>query len=186
MTNNIKGIAIYGGSFDPPHIAHEEIINKSLKELDTDRLIVIPAYLNPLKTQTLLSPIQRFDLMQKLCDRSDIIVEDFEIKNNKPTTTYETIQYIKSKYNPKKIYLIIGEDNLSIWDRWHRADEILQECELVVASRDLNILKDTNHKVLHIDIDVSSTKLRAQKENIDSKYLPQKISKEIVSFLKQS
>lgn len=42
-------VAIFGGSFDPPHIGHEKIIQKALEKLDIDVLFVVPTYLNPFK-----------------------------------------------------------------------------------------------------------------------------------------
>lgn len=42
-------IAIFGGSFDPIHIAHKKIVETALKELDIDKLIIVPTYLNPFK-----------------------------------------------------------------------------------------------------------------------------------------
>ena len=42
-------VAIFGGSFDPPHIGHEEIIKQSLAKLDIEALFVVPTFLNPFK-----------------------------------------------------------------------------------------------------------------------------------------
>ncbi|DAB35050.1 MAG TPA: nicotinate-nicotinamide nucleotide adenylyltransferase, partial [Sulfurospirillum sp. UBA12182] len=42
-------IAIFGGSFDPPHKGHESIVNEALKTLDIETLFVVPTYLNPFK-----------------------------------------------------------------------------------------------------------------------------------------
>ncbi|MBD3829662.1 MAG: adenylyltransferase/cytidyltransferase family protein, partial [Arcobacter sp.] len=42
-------IAIFGGSFDPIHIAHVAIVETALKQLDIDKLIIVPTYLNPFK-----------------------------------------------------------------------------------------------------------------------------------------
>ena len=49
-------IAIFGGSFDPIHIAHKKIVETALKELDIDKLIIVPTYLNPFKKDFLFEP----------------------------------------------------------------------------------------------------------------------------------
>ena len=46
-------IAIFGGSFDPPHIGHEHITKQVLKQLDVDKVIVVPNFQNPFKDKTL-------------------------------------------------------------------------------------------------------------------------------------
>ena len=42
-------IAVFGGSFDPVHIAHKKVVQAALKNLDIDKIIIVPTYLNPLK-----------------------------------------------------------------------------------------------------------------------------------------
>ena len=54
MVNQSKPtVAIFGGSFDPPHKGHQRIVEKATEVLDIDKLIVVPAYLNPFKTSSL-------------------------------------------------------------------------------------------------------------------------------------
>ena len=52
-------VAIFGGSFDPPHRGHQEIVRRAVEKLDIDKLIILPAFLNPFKRSTLASPEQR-------------------------------------------------------------------------------------------------------------------------------
>ena len=40
-------IAIFGGSFDPIHVAHVTVVKEALNKLDIDTVIVVPTYLNP-------------------------------------------------------------------------------------------------------------------------------------------
>ena len=81
-------IAIFGGSFDPPHIAHEKIAIEVLKILDIDKLIVIPTFINPFKTKTLLQSEIRLELLKKLFKNiSNIIVSDIETSNKNPSYT---------------------------------------------------------------------------------------------------
>ena len=59
-------IAIFGGSFDPIHVAHVAVVEESLKKLNIDLLIVIPTYLNPFKSSFYLNPETRFELLKKV------------------------------------------------------------------------------------------------------------------------
>lgn len=53
-------IALFGGSFDPPHKGHEAIIKEALKKLDIDKLIIMPTFINPFKQNFSADEKQRF------------------------------------------------------------------------------------------------------------------------------
>ena len=99
-------IAIFGGSFDPLHIAHVAIVNDSLKKLDIDKLIIVPTYLNPFKNSFYLDPITRFELLKKVFYKFDNVeISDYEINQQKQNYSFNTVSYLKNLYNPSKIYL---------------------------------------------------------------------------------
>ena len=176
-------IAIFGGSFDPIHIAHKAIVESALKELDIDKLIIVPTYLNPFKSSFCLEPQTRFNLLKKVFkDFAKVEVCDFEIKQEKLSYTYETVSYIKSLYNPDKIYFILGQDNLLNLEKWYRIEDLKEEVEFVVASRvGFESSKKHDLKTLNIDINISSTNLR---QSIDINYIPKEIQKEIINLQK--
>jgi len=173
-------IAIFGGSFDPPHLGHVEIANKALKELNLDKLIIMPNYLNPLKNSFSAPPRLRLKWLKKIFDDPKIEISDFEISKKRPVYTIETL----NEFNPD--FFIIGSDNLKTLHKWHKIDEILQKTSLVVATRgevDKKLLSKYNiKKVLDVNIPVSSTEIR----NENFKYLPEKIEKEIKEFYGQN
>ncbi|MEA3498795.1 MAG: adenylyltransferase/cytidyltransferase family protein, partial [Campylobacterota bacterium] len=78
-------IALFGGSFDPPHIGHEKIVYKVLDTIDIDKLIVVPAFLNPFKIKSHFSPNDRLELIKDLFEKDNHInVSDFEVSQNRP------------------------------------------------------------------------------------------------------
>ncbi|PRM88823.1 nicotinate (nicotinamide) nucleotide adenylyltransferase [Aliarcobacter cryaerophilus] len=175
-------IAIFGGSFDPIHIAHKKIVETALKELDIDKLIIVPTYLNPFKKDFLFEPKERFKLLQKVFkDEKRVEICDFEINQKKLSYTYETIRYIKSLLNPSKIYFIIGQDNLKSLHKWHNIDELKENLEFVVASRDGYDLVSKEFKTIDIGIDISSTKL---KEDLDLNFVPKEIWQDLINLKK--
>lgn len=175
-------IAIFGGSFDPVHIAHKAIIETSLKQLDIDKLIIIPTYLNPFKKDFLFEPITRYNLLKKVFkDNPKIEVSDFEINQKKLSYTYETIRYIKKLYNPSKLFFIIGEDNLKSLHRWHNIDELKENLEFVVAKRSSYNSEKIEYKTLDINIDISSTILR---KDLNLDYVPKEIWEDLKNLIK--
>lgn len=172
-------IAIFGGSFDPIHIAHEAIIKKSFEELDIDKLIVVPTYLNTFKKSFYLSPQVRYELLEELYqDKTNIIIEDFEIKQNKPTPSILTVKYILQQYKPIKLYFIIGEDNLEKLHLWDDFTILNQLVEFVVVTREGYEEKNgtISFKTIELKIDISSSQLR---EKLDIKYIPKKIQQKV-------
>ena len=169
-------IAIFGGSFDPIHIGHIEIVESAIERLDIDKLIVVPTFLNPFKESFLAQPRVRLGWIEEvLGGREKVEVSDFEIKQNRPTPSITTVEHFKKKLNPKKIYLIIGADNLSSLHKWRDFEKLKQIVEFVVATREgFKIPKE--YKKLVVDVDISSSDLRA---NIDEKFLPNRISHKI-------
>ncbi len=172
-------IAVFGGSFDPPHTGHKKIVDKALKNLDIDRLILIPTYINPFKSKFFAPAELRKKWLKKLFgNRTNIYISDYETEKKRAVSTYESIEYIKKTYNPRKIYLIIGSDNFEKLHLWKNYDKLIKDVELVIAQRD-EIKIDKNLKKLNINVNISSTKLR---ESLDLDFIPKIIQKEVKEF----
>lgn len=172
-------IAIFGGSFDPVHIAHKEIVKSALKTLKIDKLIIVPTYLNPFKNSFFLEPQIRFELLKKVFSKlKKVEICDYEINQKKVSYSFDTVNYLKDLYKADKIYLILGEDNLENLHKWYKIDDLKKLVEFVVAKRGGYKSKNIeNFKTLDINIDVSSTSLRT---NIDINYFPKNIREDIL------
>ncbi|SFZ97477.1 Nicotinate-nucleotide adenylyltransferase [hydrothermal vent metagenome] len=178
-------VAIFGGSFDPPHKGHQEIVEKATKVLDIDKVLVVPAYLNPFKTSSLASAKQRLEWSHTLFDNmKNVIVDDYEIREGKSTTTYKSVKHFKTKYNVK--YLIIGSDNLSTLTKWHQFEWLNKYLTWAVVTREgytLDLSSLNNYVVIQLDANVSSTNIR---ENKDLYSVDKKIKKSVKDILEGS
>ena len=174
-------IAIFGGSFDPIHVAHVTVVQEALKNLEIDKIIVIPTYLNPFKSSFYLNPETRFKLLKKVFKEFEKVqVCDYEINQQKISYSIDTVNYLKNLYKPSKIYLIIGEDNLKTLDKWHEIEKLKELVEFVVASRKgFESKKAKEFKNLDINIDISSSLLR---DRIDFNYIPIEIKDDILNL----
>jgi len=172
-----KSIAIFGGSFDPPHLGHLEVIKKALEKLDIDKLIVVPAYISPFKKGHAAPPELRFKWLKTITAFDPRIeVSDIEIKKEGPSYTIDTVNHFAPFFDT--IYLIIGADNLKSPHKWHRFDELDKKVRWVVATRDRSAVPE---KFIRLDVEmpISSTELR---EKIDPKWIPEPIRDEVVRF----
>jgi nicotinate-nucleotide adenylyltransferase len=179
-------IAVFGGSFDPPHIGHENIVKLALMELPIDRLFVVPTFLNPFKSHFHLTPFERFDLLQELfSENKNVEVCNFEIVQKKKTPTFETVSFLKESYDIGKIYLIIGADNLKNIHLWYNFLELKELVSFVVVTRDGIVLENDcllDLKYLHLDAKVSSTNLR---ENMNLDLIPTKLREKVRELWKK-
>ncbi len=172
-------VAVFGGSFDPPHIGHEEIIKQALQNLDIDVLFVVPTFLNPFKEKFFAPPEIRHKWVEKLLlDYPKSVIIDYEMQQNRPVPTIETILYLKKKYQLSKIYLIIGADNIAHLTQWTRYEELKQLVTFVVATRNaIDIPK--NLQKLGINVNISSTLLRKE---FKKEFLPKSIAAEVINY----
>lgn len=165
MVNQSKPtVAIFGGSFDPPHKGHQQIVESAAQSLDIDRLLVVPAYLNPFKSSSLASADLRLVWCQTLfADIAKVQVEDYEIRQGKSTYTSETVKHFNMTYNVK--YLIIGSDNLSSLSKWHKFDALNAQITWLIVTRegyDLQVEGLREWRVLTLRDQSSSTEIRKE------------------------
>ena len=183
MVNQLKpAIAIFGGSFDPPHLGHQHIVEKAIHTLNIEKLLVVPAYLNPFKTSALASAQIRLNWCRKLFDDiPNIIVNDYEIKEGKSTVTSQTVKHLNQTYLVK--YLIIGADNLSTLTKWHAYKWLNETITWVIATRDdhqLDMDALRKWELLPIKFPISSTQIREKK---DLQYVDIKIQDSVRTIL---
>lgn len=175
-------VAIFGGSFDPIHIGHVDIVQKALDSLDIDKLFIVPTYLNPFKNKFYLQPKQRKNLIEKVFkNHKKIEICDYEIKQEKAVYSIQTVKYIKNLYKPSKIFILIGADNLENLNKWYKIEELKELAQFVIATRKGFKIDNKEFKTLEINIDISSTFLR---ENLDLNYIPEQIKKDVTNLIK--
>ncbi|ABB45029.1 probable nicotinate-nucleotide adenylyltransferase [Sulfurimonas denitrificans DSM 1251] len=173
-------IALFGGSFDPPHIGHEAIIEALKKFKDIDKIIIMPTFLNPFKSNFYAPSSLRVKWLREIFkEEKRVEVSDYEVLQNRQVPTIETAKHLLESY--KKIYLVIGADNLAKLRDWNSYDELKELVTFVVATRDDIEIPD-EFIMLSVDEKISSTQLR---ENIQLSKLPKKCAKEIYDFYKE-
>jgi nicotinate-nucleotide adenylyltransferase len=171
-------VAILGGSFDPIHKGHIEIIKKALENLDIDKIIVLPNYQNPLKISVKADDKVRLKwIKEAIKDIKNAEVSEYELNQQKSCYTIDTVKHFLTKFD--KIIFLIGADNLETLSKWHKIDELQKLVEFVVFSR--NGKKSDIYKTINLDIDISSTEIR---KNLNGKYLVASLKDEIIGYYK--
>lgn len=161
----MKSIAIFGGSFDPPHFGHQKVIDKALETLDIDKIILVPTFLNPFKSSSYLDPNKRLELCKSFF--KNVEVSSYEVDQKRSVTTYESVLHFKS-LGYENIYLIIGADNLKSLHTWASYDKLKELVNFVVATRD-NIPIDSKYIKLEVDAKISSTQEREKMQDMQQR-----------------
>ena len=92
-------IALFGGSFDPPHAGHEAAVRAILSALKPDLLVIIPSFLNPFKKSFSAPPRLRLRWCRALwSDAPHVEVSDYEISQNVPVPTIQSVKFLLEKY----------------------------------------------------------------------------------------
>jgi len=155
-------VALFGGSFDPPHIGHQSIVQEALKIEDIERVIVIPTFLNPFKTHSFSTPQQRLEMSRAIFSTEERVeVSDFEIQQGQPTKTATTLRHFQHCYEVR--YLIIGADNLNNIHQWHEFRWLNEQITWLIATRagyQVDTSKLRAFQILDVNVDISSTQLR--------------------------
>lgn len=182
-------IAILGGSFNPIHIGHLILANIVCEEFELDKIIFVPCYIQPLKSDKDFAPAKdRLEMINlAIQNNPKFALSDIEIKRKGKSYTVDTLKYFKQRYND--LYFVIGADNIKDFHRWKEPDTILKLAKLIVTNRggvNQKIPKKLRGKKIFVcripDIEISSTLIRNYiQSNKSIKYLvPEKVEKYII------
>ena len=137
-------LAIYGGSFNPPHLGHAAAIQAVMEAVHPDELRVIPAATPPHKTLASGSPSAEERLrMAQLAFGAipGVTVSDLELRREGKSYTADTIRELKRECPGAKLYLVVGTDMLETFDEWYQYEYILRNVTLVALARDFGDLE---------------------------------------------
>ena len=163
MVKNRLSVALFGGSFDPPHIGHQTIVKKVLNLEIVDRVVIMPTFLNPFKSSSHATADMRLKWCRDMCSDPDVIICDYEIRQNRAVYTIESINYLKEQYEIK--YLVIGSDNLAHIEYWREFETINSTITWIVVDRngyDSSYEKLRDYITIEMDIPISSSQIRAR------------------------
>ena len=173
-----KYIGLLGGSFDPAHIGHLGISKISLKKLKLKKIYWVITKKNPFKNKTFYSLKERIKFAKKISKaqkKIELVYLDNIIKSSR---IIDVINYFMIKKKIKKIYFIIGSDNLVRFHKWKSWKKIVKLVKLIVFSRrgydrkgmKSIVVKNFKNKIIFIKnkpIFISSTQLKKRtKSNI--------------------
>ncbi|MFV0396290.1 MAG: nicotinate-nucleotide adenylyltransferase [Coprobacillaceae bacterium] len=131
-------IGIMGGSFDPVHKEHIELIRLAINQLELDSFLIIPVANNPWKEGSVATKEQRLDMLKiAISSIDDVAIDTIELDNDTKEKNYtiDTLRVLKNRYSEDSLFYIMGMDQASQFDKWKCAKEISQLVQLVAFER---------------------------------------------------
>lgn len=173
-------ICLFGGTFNPIHNGHINMIKKVLEVINPDRLFVIPSGDSYFK-KDVINKKHRFKMTQIALEEINdhrVEISDVELNREGPSYSIVTINQFLSIFKGCELYFVIGEDTLFNINKWYRFEEIIKSVVLLVLRRNNENNNDTiqfindmknkyNNKCILIDYDynISSSQIREMIKN---------------------
>ena len=133
-------IALFGGSFDPPHLGHVAIARAAAREFQLDRILFAPAGRQPLKPEGPSATYeQRFTMTALACADSSPVFEASELDaphpDGSPNYTIDTLQALAFESPGATIFNLAGADSFQHIARWRSPQRLVELAQWIVVSR---------------------------------------------------
>lgn len=192
-------IGIMGGTFDPIHNGHLMLGETAYHQYQLDKVWFMPNGNPPHKKQTNIgtNALKRMEMVKlAIEDKEYFMLQDYEVKKESVSPTYQTLAHFKEIYPDDTFYYIIGADSLFSIERWLHPELIFPNCIILAACRDeVNSSEEMNRQIEYLCekynakiqflasplVDVSSSELRKmmKEKRLFTGLIPQKVEEYI-------
>lgn len=166
---NVRRIGLFGGTFNPPHMAHLLMANEVAEKLQLDEVRFMPNAVPPHKLkQGDATAQQRLEMTRRaIADNAKFVLEPFEIERGGVSYSYETMLQLTKREPDVQFYFIIGGDSIDELHTWYQIDELVKLVRFVGVGRP-GYLSESVYDVERVEaplMDLSSTLIRDRLKN---------------------
>ncbi len=131
-----KKIAIFGGSFNPPHRGHEKIVSYVLALGKVDEVWIVPCFAHPFGKET-VGFEERVEMCKLAFEKHGprAVVTDAEKGLCPVSYTYNTVKLFKQTYPEHDFFLVVGSDTAKEIHLWKDSDKLLDAVDLIEVPR---------------------------------------------------
>ena len=185
-------ILVFGGTFNPVHVGHVEMLKKAQEVISPDLTLVIPTFLPPHKSVSsdFLSSADRLNMCKLAFDEfENTEVSDIEIKAKQKSYSVITFSKLHEIYTDAEFVMLCGADMFLTLKTWYKYDELIKLTAFCAMPRKegadelteyAKIVENDGGKCIVIDetvTDISSTEIRQRliKNEDISRLVPDKV-----------
>ena len=131
------GLAVLGGSFNPPHRTHQRLVTTALAHLPIREVRVLPAGDHPHKRGRDMAPAADRLAMCRLAfaGMPQVVVDDRELRRAGPSFTVDTLAELAAEHPGRRLFFLIGSDNLPLLPTWRDHHRLLTLATVVTYPR---------------------------------------------------
>jgi len=163
-------LAIFGGSFDPPHVGHLLVAEDAYEHLGLDRVVLVPTATQPLKVgRTVAAAEHRVAMVRLLADGDTRFeVSTVEVERAGLSFTVDTLTHFAAVHPAAERFFLVGADVLATFGQWREPERVLQLASVVVLEREgdaaaklpVGVQSGAIRRLPTRRVDVSSTEIR--------------------------
>jgi nicotinate-nucleotide adenylyltransferase len=132
----LKKIGLFGGTFDPPQLAHVALARSARDALALDELRWMPTGHPWQKTHPITPAAHRAEMVRlTIAGEPGFVLERCEVERAGPTFTLQTVRELQQRDGPAQWVLVIGTDQYNNFHTWHGWRELIGLVTLAVAAR---------------------------------------------------
>lgn len=129
-------LGFYGGTFDPIHQGHLQLALYVAAHCQLTSLQLLPCHLPPHRAHPGVSSAHRAAMVElAIAPYPQLQLNSLELAKNSPSYTVKTLEQLRAQYPTATLLFVIGMDSLNQFQHWHRYQDILQLCHLLVLQR---------------------------------------------------
>ena len=130
-------MGVFGGAFDPPHLAHHALAQAGLSQFQLDQLLIMPTGQAWHKSRDLTGAEHRLAMARlAFADLPQVQVDARETQRTGPTYTFDTLTELRHEHPHAELFLFIGSDQARAFHTWHQWQGILKLATVVEARRE--------------------------------------------------
>ncbi len=187
-------LAVFGGTFDPPHNGHLALCLYARELLEIDRILISVSN-NPFKQHRSVSDEHRKRMAECLTAEINLTgpgcqVSGWELEKQQPSYTVDLLNYVRQLYPHDSVTLLVGEDSFREFHSWKDYEKLSSLCDIAVFRRTSveggapppdSLLQKVSIKVIDFAYEVSSTEIReliSAGQSV-SKFIPPRVNRYI-------
>lgn len=133
-----RRIAAFGGTFDPVHNGHIEIVRAIVENFGLDQLLIVPAHRPPHKDPRGIADAYHRYTMAALATLEEprVIVSTIELEAPERPYTFETIERLRSTVGAgTRLFFVMGADSFQEINTWREPARLLSSTDVIVVTR---------------------------------------------------
>ena len=192
----MKKYGFFGGSFNPPTIAHERLAEKIAEKFNLDKVYFVPVG-NYYNKTGLIDENKRFEMLNSIKnDKIDVL--DIELHSKKKLMAVDAFDLVNNNFYSSENYFILGGDNLEKLPNWKNATKCLNNNIIAIQRGEKlaniisknKLLKKNKNKIFEFNAnefyDYSSTEVREAIKKKDNKILKEMLNKKVYFYIEKN